>query len=120
MTGFPTTSGTSIPAAHDVGLKGCAYCKEAIHREAIVCRWCTRPVLLTARRLASIGQWYTVGRATDEVWSIWNVVTGGGPVKRFDDSDAGWQAAWREFQKLERPPANVTWFVGGFVPLDFD
>jgi hypothetical protein len=100
-------------------LKRCAYCQEDIKFEAIVCRWCNRPVLMQARRMASIGQWYTVGRAEDGVWSIWNLVTGGAPVKRFADSEEGWQAAIKEYRKLEKPPSNVTWFIGGFVPLDF-
>jgi hypothetical protein len=109
---------TGLPA-DSAAFKQCAFCAEQIRFEAIVCRWCTRPVLVEARRLASIGQWYTIGRAADEAWSIWNVVTGGAAVKRFDATDEGWRKAFGEFRKLERPPTNVTWFIGGFVPLDF-
>lgn len=75
--------------------------------------------LCTPPPAPAVGQRYAIGRSADGAWSIWNAVTGGAAVKQFDSSDAGWQTAWREFRKLEKPPPNVTWFIGGFVPLDF-
>jgi hypothetical protein len=101
-------------------LKACVYCAENIADQAIVCRYCTRPVLVGVSSIAKLGTWCAAGRQSDNSFGIWNMVSGGEAIERFDGTDEGWQATMKRFDNLQRDRSGgVFGFVGVSVPLDF-
>lgn len=53
------------------------------------------------------GTRFGLGR-TPEGYAVWNLITGGEPVRRFPLTDEAWHEAWRMFHELETTPAEPT------------
>jgi hypothetical protein len=97
-------------------MKNCVYCIEETPDRALVCRSCTRPVLLGVSSLAKLGTWAAIGRHTDNSFAIWNMVSGGDAVEHFEGTDKGWIKAGNRFDRLHRSGAGtLLGFIGGLA-----
>lgn len=99
--------------------KACVYCLEEIPNEALVCRSCARPYITDVQKIAYLGRVMALGKSS-EGYAMWNMVTGGQPVKTYKENPAGWNRAWTNYISSEQKASGMGsgWFVGGFF-VDF-
>ncbi len=65
----------------------------------------TAPPLVDVASLDYRGARYGLGR-TATGYGVWDLESGGHPVRLFPLTDESWAAAWQTFQDLESPPAE--------------
>jgi hypothetical protein len=99
--------------------KTCPLCAEDIRVAALVCRHCGRPYLQNVQNMAFLGRVMALGR-TKENYGMWNIVTGGLPVREYRPDPVGWNKAWADYIASEQSASGMGqgWLVGGFVGFD--
>ena len=86
-------------------MKQCLFCAEEIQDAATLCRFCNRPVLVSADSISYQSGAFALGKTTDGRYAVWNASTGGPPIETFVAGEEGWRVAWARWQQYTGPPA---------------
>jgi hypothetical protein len=70
-------------------MKTCIYCAEEIRQQAIVCRYCTRPVLQDVAQITKLGRALAIGTTTDGLYGVWSTFSGGEPLGTWEATPSG-------------------------------